>query len=81
MLKLAMLQLDAHEEFQELGGVLRLAVHDELVSSSDKQHAERCYEIKKSVMADPYRWGPIQLAYPVPVDPDGSIGFRWSEAK
>jgi DNA polymerase I-like protein with 3'-5' exonuclease and polymerase domains len=81
MLKLAMLQLDAHEEFQELGGVLRLTVHDELVSSSDKQHAERCYEIKKSVMADPYRWGPIQLAYPVPVDPDGSIGFRWSEAK
>jgi hypothetical protein len=32
-------------------------------------------------MADPFKWGPINIDLPIPVDPDGQIGDRWSELK
>lgn len=81
MMKLAILRVDADPRFQELGGKLLMTVHDELISSAPDDTAQEVYEIKKELMADPYRWGPINIDYPVPVTPDGSVAKRWSEAK
>lgn len=81
MMKLAMLQIATDKEFIELGGILILTVHDELIARAPKATSKRCAEIMKEKMGDPYNWGPIRLTYPVPVDPDGAIGFRWSDVK
>jgi len=32
-------------------------------------------------MATPFKWGPLDIDLPVPVDPDGQLGFRWSDVK
>ncbi len=81
MMKLAILRVGSSKEFRELGGKLCLTVHDELISRGPADTAQDIYEVKERLMADPYRWGPIQLKYPVPIPPDGSVAFRWSEAK
>lgn len=81
MMKLAILRVGSSREFRELGGKLCLTVHDELISRGPSDTAKDIYEVKEALMADPYRWGPIQLKYPVPIPPDGSVAFRWSEAK
>lgn len=81
MMKLAMLQIANDKEFISLGGVLIMTVHDELIARAPKETSKRCAEIMKEKMGDPYNWGPIRLTYPVPVDPDGAIGYRWSDVK
>jgi len=81
MMKLAMLQISHDEEFNELGGILILTVHDELIARAPKASSKRCAEIMKAKMGDPYNWGPIRLKYPVPVDPDGAVGYRWTDVK
>lgn len=81
MMKLAILRVGASKEFRELGGKLSLTVHDELISRGPADTAEDIFAVKKDLMSDPFRWGAIQMAYPVPITPDGSTAFRWSEAK
>jgi DNA polymerase-1 len=81
MMKLAMLQIAHDKEFNELGGILILTVHDELIARAPKETSKRCAEIMRAKMGDPYNWGPIRLTYPVPVDPDGAIGHRWTDVK
>ncbi len=81
MMKLAILRVDADERFHQLGGKLVLTVHDELIAMAPEDTAHEVGEIMKELMADPFRWGPIDFSYPVPITPDGSIAFRWSEAK
>jgi DNA polymerase I-like protein with 3'-5' exonuclease and polymerase domains len=81
MIKLAILRVDNDPRFRELGGKLLLTVHDELIASAPKDSAKDCLELMKELMGDPYRWGPIDLTFPVPIDPDGSTAPRWSEAK
>lgn len=81
MMKLALLRIDNNPDFRALGGRLILTVHDELIARAPKDTARDVAAIMKEMMADPYNWGCIQLKYPVPVDPDGSIGERWSEVK
>lgn len=81
MLKLAILRIGADQRFEDLGGKLILTVHDELIATAPKETAQAVYDVMKELMADPYQWGPISITYPVPVDPDGSIADRWSEAK
>ncbi len=81
MMKLAILRVDNDPDFRSLGGRLLLTVHDELLATAPKENAEEVGEIMKKLMAHPYHWGPIQLDYPVPITPDGSIAERWSEAK
>lgn len=81
MMKLAILRVGASKEFRELGGKLVLTVHDELISRGPADTANDIMEVKKELMAHPYHWGPIQFTYPVPIPPDGSTAFRWSEAK
>ncbi len=81
MMKLAILRIDNDPRLQELGSHLLLTVHDELISEAPDDVTNDVREIKRELMGDPYRWGPIDLTYPVPIDPDGSIAKRWSEAK
>jgi DNA polymerase I-like protein with 3'-5' exonuclease and polymerase domains len=81
MMKLAMLQIAHDKEFNELGGILILTVHDELIARAPKETSRRCAEIMKEKMGDPYNWGPIRITYPVPVDPDGAVGHRWTDVK
>lgn len=81
MMKLAILRVGTSEDFKALGGKLLLTVHDELIASAPKDTAEEVGAVMKALMTEPYHWGPIQFDYPVPIDPDGSIAFRWSEAK
>lgn len=81
MLKLAMIQLDRCEEFKALGAEMVLTVHDELIVECDPAVAEEAGRLMDAKMGDPYRWGPIQLEFPVPVTPDGAQGFRWSDLK
>lgn len=81
MMKLAMLQIAHDKEFVELGGILILTVHDELIARAPKESSKRCAQIMKEKMGDPYNWGPIRLTYPVPVDPDGAVGYRWTDVK
>lgn len=81
MMKLAILRVWSNEDYKSLGGKLIATVHDELIGQAPKDTAKDAGEVMKEMMADPYRWGPIQIKYPVPVDPDGSIAARWSEAK
>ena len=81
MMKLAILRIDNDPRLRELGSHLILTVHDELISEAPDAVCKDVREIKRELMGDPYRWGPIDLTYPVPIDPDGSIAKRWSEAK
>ncbi len=81
MMKLAILRIDADPRLKELDSFLCLTVHDELISESPTEHAAEVKDIKTELMGDPYRWGPIQLQYPVPIAPDGAFADRWSEAK
>lgn len=81
MIKLAMLQIHHDKEFREMGGKLLLTVHDEIVGKAPKKYSKECSARCKALMSNPYNWGPIQFEFPVPVDPDGSTGHRWSELK
>lgn len=81
MIKLAMLRIAHDKRFNELGGKLILTVHDELISRCPKDTSKDLYQVKKELMSEPFKWGPIDIDLPVPVDPDGQIGHRWSELK
>lgn len=81
MMKLAILRIDHDPRLKELGSELILTVHDELISEAPDDVCDDVREVKRELMGDPYRWGPIQIQYPVPISPDGSIAKRWSEAK
>jgi DNA polymerase I-like protein with 3'-5' exonuclease and polymerase domains len=81
MMKLAMLQISNDPEFCDRGGRLALTVHDELVARAPKPSSARCAAIMKEKMSRPYNWRGIVIDYPVPVDPDGAIGYRWSDVK
>jgi DNA polymerase-1 len=78
VMKLAMLQLHHNQDFQDCGGKLAGVVHDELLAFGPKENIVDILEIQKAIMGDPLRWGPIQLQLPVPVNPDGAHGTRWS---
>lgn len=81
MMKLAILRVHYNKDFQQLGGKLILTVHDELVAKAPKDTAVEVQSIMKAMMSDPFRWGPINITLPVPVDPDGQRGHRWSDVK
>lgn len=81
MIKLAILRIAANKEFQELGGKLILTVHDELIAKAPKETSARVSLIMQEMMAEPFKWGPIDVDLPVPVSPDGQIGHRWSDVK
>lgn len=81
MIKLAMLRIAHDKRFQQLGGKLILTVHDELISRCPKDTSKDLYQVKKELMSEPFKWGPIDIDLPVPVDPDGQIGYRWSDLK
>ena len=80
VMKLAMLQIDASDDWQSLGGELCMTVHDELLAFAPKDAAPDALEVMKALMADPLNWGPIRLTLPVSVDPDGNIGPNWAAA-
>jgi DNA polymerase-1 len=77
VMKLAMLQIDANEDWNDLGGELALTVHDELLSFVPHDTAKEALEVKKALMADPLNWGPIRLQLPVGLEPDGGVGRSW----
>lgn len=79
LLKLAMLQIDASKELEELGGKMLLTVHDELILEAPAEAAEEVDRLMTAYMSDPLHWGPIQDTYPVPITPDGEIGDNWAE--
>lgn len=81
IMKLAILRVHYSKEFQELGGRLILTVHDELIAKCPKETSKEAAAIMKRLMSEPFKWGPIDIDLPVPVDPDGKIGHRWSELK
>jgi len=79
LVKLAMLRIDADPLLEEMGSYLTLTVHDELVMEAPKALAADTSDLMHDHMADPLHWGPIDLTYPVPIPPDGDIGYRWSD--
>lgn len=79
LLKLAMLRIDADPRLKDMGAEIVLSVHDELVLEAPSETVVAVSKIQEELMADPLHWGPIDLTYPVPITPDGSIGDRWSE--
>jgi len=81
MMKLAILRCENDEELRELGVELLLTVHDELLAECPEENAEAGRTRMIALMGDPYRWGPIDITYPVPVTPDGDIANSWAEAK
>lgn len=81
LLKLAMLRCYHDPELRSLGFQLLINVHDEIVAEAPTENAERAQQRMVELMADPYRWGVIDITYPVPIDPDGSVGANWAEAK
>ena len=81
MMKLAILRIYYDPDFQSLGGKLILTVHDELIAKAPKNTSKEVCEIMKARMAEPYKWGPIDIDYPVSVEPDGAIGYRWTDVK
>ena len=81
MMKCAILRTFYNDDFQALGGKLVLTVHDELIAQAPEDTAADVAEVMKYAMATPFKWGPLDVELPVPVDPDGQIGFRWSDVK
>jgi DNA polymerase-1 len=81
MMKLAILRVHYNKDFQSLGAKLILTVHDELIAKSPKGVTKDVAEVMKSMMAEPFKWGPINIDLPVPIDPDGQYGYRWSDVK
>jgi DNA polymerase-1 len=80
LIKLAMLRIHFDKEFQQTGSRLSLSVHDELLGEAPKgEAAEAADRRMQKLMCKPLHWGPIQVDYPVPIDPDGDRGHRWSE--
>lgn len=79
MIKLAMLRIWSSEDFRSLGGRLLAPVHDELLADCPEDTAEDALQCMKELMADPFKWGPIDYTYPVPITPDAQRGKRWSE--
>ena len=80
IMKLAMLQIDASEDWHSCGGELCMTVHDELMAFAPNETARTCLSLMKAYMADPLNYGPVKIRLSVPVDPDGQIGDNWSEA-
>lgn len=78
MMKLAMLRIAHNADFQALGGQIAIAVHDELIIFSPKENTEDLKYIVREMMREPLKWGPINIDFPVPIDPDGNAGERWS---
>lgn len=81
MMKLAILRIHNDKNFHDLGARLVMTVHDELIAEAPEETDTEVKRLMLGHMADPYRWGPIDFGYPVPIDPDGSIAKRWSDAK
>jgi DNA polymerase I-like protein with 3'-5' exonuclease and polymerase domains len=81
MMKLAIIRVGQSKELKQLGFKQLLTVHDEIIGEVPTAHAKEANEIMCNLMGDPYRVGPIQLTYPVSIQPDGVIIKRWSEAK
>jgi DNA polymerase-1 len=79
LIKLAMLRIHSCKALKELGGRLILTVHDELLMEAPKDTAADVADLMHDYMAHPLHWGPLDITYPVPIDPDGEIGYRWSE--
>ena len=79
MMKLAILRVHHNADFQALGAKLILTVHDELIAEAPSDVAKDVAHIMKTMMSEPFKWGPIDIDLPVPVDPDGQIGHRWSD--
>lgn len=81
MMKLAIIRVGQNKDLQDMGFKLLMTIHDELIGEVPAEHAEEANQIFCDMMGDPYRVGPIQLTYPVSIQPDGVIIDRWSEAK
>lgn len=81
MIKLASLRISVSKEFRQLGGKMVLTIHDELIARSPKDTAEDVRKVMLECMGDPYKWGPIQLDYPIPIEPGGHVIERWGDAK
>jgi len=79
LIKLAMLQIHFDKDLRSLGNDLLLTVHDELLSEAPKGVSKDVGLRMEELMQHPLHWGPIQLEYPVPIQPDGDNGYRWSE--
>lgn len=80
MMKLAILRCEFDEKLRDLGVELILTVHDELLAECPEENAQEGRERMIELMGDPYRWGPINIDYPVPVIPDGDIATNWAGA-
>jgi DNA polymerase-1 len=79
LIKLAMLQIDSCEMMKQLDGHLILTVHDELLMEAPPMTASDVSDLMHEYMSNPIQWGPLSIPYPVPIEPDGEIGHRWSE--
>lgn len=80
LMKLAMLQIDANKEWNEMGGQLCMTVHDELLAFAPVEYADPALDLMKQLMADPFNWGPIRHELPISIAPDGKHGKDWVEA-
>ena len=74
----AMIAIDRCEELRELGWVLLLQVHDEVMLEGPTETAERAQELVVECMAKPFN-GENPLTVELSVD--SNIGTTWYEAK
>ena len=79
LMKMAMLRIEFDDLIEELGGTLLMSVHDELLMEAPKDVAADVDALMSEYMSHPLHVGRIQMEYPVPIEPDGDIGHRWSE--
>jgi len=86
LIELAMLLIDntvpnpIGEELARLNFKLLMQVHDEILGKCPTEHADRCVELVREAMSNPYKYhglNPLRCATPA----DVGKGKTWFEAK
>lgn len=81
IMKLAILRCGSNSALAQLGNEAVMTVHDELIYRGPTETEAESVRIMGELMADPFRVGPIQMDYPVPLPPDGGGAPCWGMAK
>lgn len=74
----AMLKADRDEELQNLGYVMILQIHDELIFEGPEEHEQQALEAVKRVMEHPFL---DDLKFKVELPVDAKIAQSWHEMK
>ena len=79
MMKLALISVGKNERFREIGGLLRLQVHDEIIATVPTKHIEEGAQLITHIMENPFEL--LGTTFPLPLEVDCKIVERWADAK